>query len=59
MARGLAVLTAEAEAVVTARSHLGPAFVDAVETLLETRGRVCVTGIGKARRGPRADHVPR
>ncbi|MCG8590344.1 MAG: KpsF/GutQ family sugar-phosphate isomerase [Proteobacteria bacterium] len=48
LARGRAVLAAEAQAIQEAHSHLGDAFVAAVRTLLACRGRVCVTGIGKA-----------
>ena len=45
---GAAVLTAEARAIGDAQSRLGDSFVDAVETILRCRGRVCVTGVGKA-----------
>lgn len=49
LARGQAVLDSEIAAIGAARGHLGEAFVDAVNTLYRCRGRVCVTGIGKAR----------
>ena len=48
LARGRAVLRAEAEAVRDAESGLGASFVDAVNTILRCTGRVCVTGVGKA-----------
>lgn len=48
LARGRAVLDAEAEAIHDARRRLDHTFVQAVETLVQCRGRVCVTGIGKA-----------
>ncbi len=48
LARGRAVLQAEAASVSDAQSRLGDAFVGAVETILRSRGRVCVTGMGKA-----------
>jgi arabinose-5-phosphate isomerase len=49
LARGRAVLDSEIDAIGAARKHLGDEFVDAVNTLHQCRGRVCVTGIGKAR----------
>jgi len=49
LSRGNAVMESEAEAILSAKSHLGPEFVAAVRTLLTCEGRVCVTGIGKAR----------
>jgi arabinose-5-phosphate isomerase len=49
LSRGRAVMEAEGQAIRSAKSRLGDAFVDAVRTLLSARGRVCVTGIGKAR----------
>lgn len=49
LSRGNAVLESEAEAILSAKGHLGESFVGAVRTLLACRGRVCVTGIGKAR----------
>ncbi len=45
---GKAVLAAESEAIVDALSRLGDAFVGAVRALVNCRGRVCVTGVGKA-----------
>ncbi len=49
LARGRAVLEAEAAAVGAAQSCLsGDAFVGAVRAILHGRGRVCVTGVGKA-----------
>ncbi len=48
LARGRAVLRAEAEAIVDASSRLGEPFICAVRTLLRSTGRVCVTGVGKA-----------
>lgn len=38
----------EARAIEAAAARLGPDFADAVEAILETPGRVCVTGMGKA-----------
>ena len=46
--RASAVLTAESAAILDARSRLGDSFTAAVRTILECRGRVCVTGVGKA-----------
>lgn len=48
LARGRAVLRAEARAIDEAESLLGDPFVAAVETILRTNGRICVTGMGKA-----------
>lgn len=48
LARGRAVLEAESSAIADARDRLGPAFVDAVRAILDAKGRVCVTGMGKA-----------
>ena len=48
LARGRAVLEAESTAIQEAAARLGDSFVAAVETLLNCRGRVCVTGVGKA-----------
>ncbi len=48
LARGRAVLKAEARAIGGAEQRLGGAFVDAVQAILHCRGRVCVTGVGKA-----------
>jgi len=48
LARGQAVLRKESAAIADAHDRLGPAFVDAVRTVLSCKGRVCVTGMGKA-----------
>jgi arabinose-5-phosphate isomerase len=48
LARGHAVLQAEVAALQDADTRLGPTFVEAVERILACRGRVCVTGVGKA-----------
>ncbi len=48
LARGKAVLRAEAAAVGDAEDRLGDAFVDAARAILHCTGRVCVTGVGKA-----------
>ena len=48
LARGRAVLHAEATAIADAQDRLADAFVDAVQAILRCRGRVCVTGVGKA-----------
>jgi len=48
VAQGLAVLRKEAGAILAAAERLGPPFVQAVELLLHCRGRVAVTGMGKA-----------
>lgn len=48
LSRGRAVLDAEAAAIREARARLGDAFVRAVEAVMSCRGRVCVTGVGKA-----------
>jgi arabinose-5-phosphate isomerase len=48
LARGRAVLAAEAAAIQDARDRLGDSFIGAVRAIMATRGRVCVTGIGKA-----------
>lgn len=45
---GRAVMGAESAAIADAESRLDSAFVRAVQALLNTRGRVCVTGVGKA-----------
>lgn len=47
--RGRAVMRSESDAILAAEKHMGDAFVEAVHAVLETPGRVCVTGIGKAR----------
>ena len=52
LARARTVMQAESEAIRSAESHLGDEFLaaaDAVIQALEQRGRVCVTGVGKAR----------
>ena len=52
LARGRGVLQAESQAIQSAEHHLGDEFLeaaDAIVTALEARGRVCVTGVGKAR----------
>ena len=52
LARGRGVLQAESQAIRSAERHLGEEFLnaaDAIITALEARGRVCVTGVGKAR----------
>jgi len=48
LARGRAVVQAEAAALATALARMGDAFVAAVRAILECRGRICVTGMGKA-----------
>lgn len=48
MARGRDVLQAESAAILEARNRLGPAFFGAVKTIMTCKGRVCVTGVGKA-----------
>lgn len=48
LARGLAVLRAESDAILDAAARQGEAFVGAVEAVLDMRGRLCVTGMGKA-----------
>ncbi len=48
LARARAVLRAEAAAISDALDQLNGSFVDAVETILGCKGRVCVTGVGKA-----------
>ena len=45
---GREVLRIEADAVLTLVDRLGPAFVEAVSLILECRGRVVVSGIGKS-----------
>ena len=42
------VLRIEAEAVRRQIDNLGPAFLEALEAVSQTSGRVCVTGIGKS-----------
>ena len=45
---GREVLRIEAEAVLSLVSRVGPTFVDAVRLILECRGRVVVSGMGKS-----------
>ena len=45
---GREVLRIEADAVLSLVGRLGPTFVDAVRLILECRGRVVVSGIGKS-----------
>ena len=45
---GQQVLHSEAEAVTCANNLLGDSFTQAVRCILESTGRVCVTGMGKA-----------
>jgi len=50
--RARSVMQAESEAIRNAEGHLGDAFLAAAEAVisaLDQRGRVCVTGVGKAR----------
>jgi arabinose-5-phosphate isomerase len=47
--RGSAVMDSEAHAIASAKNNLGESFIGAISTLLACQGRVCVTGIGKAR----------
>jgi len=48
LARGRAVLDAESAAIGAARDRLNDGFVGAVSAVLHCKGRICVTGIGKA-----------
>jgi arabinose-5-phosphate isomerase len=48
LARGRNVLQKEAEAILAAADRLGDAFVEAADLLLGCRGRIAVTGMGKA-----------
>ena len=48
LAKGLAVLQKEARAILAAADRLGDAFVQAVQLVMRCRGRVAVTGMGKA-----------
>ncbi|MGD2110213.1 MAG: KpsF/GutQ family sugar-phosphate isomerase [Phycisphaerae bacterium] len=48
LARGRDVLRAEAAAIADAERRLGTTFADAVNAILHCKGRVCVTGVGKA-----------
>src|SRR6266487_705572 len=46
--RARAVIEAEAEAIISLGSRLDSRFVTAIESLLDCRGRVITTGVGKA-----------
>lgn len=46
--RGRAVLDAESAAIADAASRLNSTFTDAVRAILSAKGRICVTGMGKA-----------
>jgi len=48
IAQGRAVLKAEVDAIHDAMGRMGSTFVHAVEAILRCKGRVCVTGVGKA-----------
>lgn len=48
VARATEVLQTEADAVVALKARIGGAFVDACRLILECRGRVVVSGIGKS-----------
>ena len=48
LARGRAILIAEAAAIGDAERRLGDSFVTAVQAIVSCKGRVCVTGVGKA-----------
>jgi arabinose-5-phosphate isomerase len=48
LAEGRRVLRSEADALAAVADRLSPDFVDAVELLGRTRGRVIVTGVGKS-----------
>lgn len=48
LARGLEVLRLEAEALRALSERLGPSFQEACRRVLDCRGRVVVTGMGKA-----------
>jgi len=45
--RAREVLDIEAEAIRTMKSHLGNSFKEAVDSILKTKGRVVVSGMGK------------
>lgn len=45
---GRDIVARECEAVARVRDNLGPSFVQAVQAILECKGRVAVTGMGKA-----------
>ncbi len=46
--QGRSILALEAEAIREAQVRLGESFADAVHMVLACKGRVCVTGVGKA-----------
>jgi KpsF/GutQ family protein len=46
--RARMVISTEAQAVAALEMRIGPSFVAAVECILQARGRVVVTGIGKS-----------
>lgn len=48
LSRARSILDAEAAAIADARTRLDNAFVGAVRAVLNCRGRICVTGMGKA-----------
>ncbi len=48
LAMGREVLARECEAITQAQSNLGEAFVDAVQLIVGCKGRIAVTGMGKA-----------
>ena len=48
LAMGREVLARECEAITQAQKNLGDAFVRAVQLIVECKGRVAVTGMGKA-----------
>jgi len=48
LCRARAILEAEAAAITDARARVDRAFVGAVRAILNCRGRICVTGMGKA-----------
>ena len=48
LVRGQAVLRAESDAILAASAKLDARFASAVRLVLQCKGRVCVTGVGKA-----------
>lgn len=48
LTRARAILDAESAAIADARARLDAGFVGAIRAILQARGRVCVTGMGKA-----------
>ncbi len=48
LAKAKSILQSESDAVLDARDRLGSEFAQAVRCVLGCRGRVCVTGVGKA-----------